>query len=195
MNASAECPVCGLLQSPPELEEGEAAVCPRCGAEVVRRKRDSLSRTRAFALAGLCFYVPAYFFPLAEFHYHGVKSTVTLWGSVSQLFQHRQYGLSALVFFTSILTPAVKLVGLLLLSTMAGSGRLRLARTRLYQFIKFVDPWNMLEVFMLALVVGIAKFRIVADVEPASGAWLFSALVMATILAAESFDSRLIWDE
>jgi paraquat-inducible protein A len=191
----AACPVCGLVQETGPVAAGEAAVCPRCGSEVYRRKPDSARRTLAFALAALIFYLPANYYPLVIVFHRGQVSGVTLWRSVRELFIHGQWGVGLLVFVTSMLTPALKLASLLLLAATAGSPRFRRLRTFLYHFVELVNPWNMLEVFMLALLVGIVKFREVATIVPDTGAWAFGALVALTILASHSFDPRLIWDE
>lgn len=173
----------------------QAATCPRCGAEVRRRKVNSVTRVRALSLAGLLFYGPANYFPLVLVDYHGMEIQTTLWSSVRSLFENGQWGVGALVFMTSIATPALKLLCLFLLSVLAGSGRWRRLRLRLYQVVAFVNPWNMLEIFMVALVVGIVKFGNYADISPGFGAWSFGALVALTILASEAFDPRMIWDE
>lgn len=191
----AACPVCGLVQDAGQPAAGEAAVCPRCGAEVERRKRDSARRTLAFSLAALICYVPANLYPLVVVYHGGQRSDVTLWTSVRELFHQGQWGVGALVFTTSMLTPAVKLASLLLLSLTAGSPRLRTLRTRLYQLVELVNPWNMLEVFMVAMLVGVVKFGQVATIAPEAGAWAFAALVALTIMASHGFDTRLVWDD
>ena len=191
----AACPVCGLVQDAGSPAPGEAAVCPRCGAEVERRKRDSVRRTLAFSLAALICYVPANIYPLVVVYHSGQRSDVTLWTSVRELFTHGQWGVGALVFTTSMLTPAVKLTSLLVLSLTAGSPRFKRLRTALYRLVEFVNPWNMLEVFMVALLVGVVKFGKFATIDPAEGAWAFASVVALTILASHSFDTRLIWDE
>lgn len=191
----AECPACGLLQRTGELSPGEAAVCPRCGGEVRRRKVDSVTRVRALSLAGLIFYWPANYFPLVIVYREGLHSQTTLWSSVRALFTHGQWAVGALVFITSIFTPFVKLACLFLLSILAGSGRWRKQRLWAYEIVKLVNPWNMLEVFMTTLVIGIVKFGSVADILPGIGAWSFAALVALTLLAGEAFDPRLIYDE
>lgn len=191
----ASCPVCALWQRPGKLSVGEAAVCPRCGAEVLRRKKNSIARTRAFSLTGLLFYGPANYFALVRVDYYGIVMKVTLWSSVKSLFQEGQWLVGALVMTTSIITPFVKLLGLFVISVLAGTGRWQRTRMRLYQVIDYVNPWNMLEVFMVALVVGIVKFGKLADIRPGLGAWCFGGMVAMTILAAQVFDPRTIWDE
>lgn len=191
----AECGLCGLIQDPGPEEPGVDAVCPRCGHVVRARKPDSLVRTRALALAGAIVYVPANYFPLVVVDYHGMLRTATIWTSVRTLFENGQYLVGGLVFTTSLLSPVLKLSSLLLLVLLAGTGRFKKARLRAYQLIELVNPWQMLEVFMVALVVGIVKFRHAAQVTPGAGCWFFGALVMLTLLAAQAFDPRLVYDE
>jgi paraquat-inducible protein A len=57
-----------------------------------------------------------------------------------------------------------------------------------------VDPWNMLEVTMLAILVAIAELGKVATVHPGAGVFSFAGVVVLTIWATITFDSRLIWD-
>lgn len=176
------------------MPEGEAAVCPRCGAEVDRRKKDSLRRTLACTIGALFLYVPANVFPLVTVYYSGKVNSATLWSSVEALFQTGQYAVGALLFTTSIATPAIKLLSLLFLCLMTGSPRWQKQRTFLYETIELVNPWNMLEMFMVSLLVGIVKFGEVALIVPGLGALCFGSLVALTILASECYDTRLIWD-
>jgi paraquat-inducible protein A len=48
-------------------------------------------------------------------------------------------------------------------------------------------------VFVVVLLVGMVRFGTVATVEPEPGLLAFGAVVVATMLAASSFDPRLIW--
>ncbi len=190
----AACRVCGLVQDTGRPASGEAAVCPRCGAEVYRRKKDSVRRTLAFSIGALFLYIPANVFPLVTVYYSGKTNSATLWSSVHALFQTGNYGVGCLLFTTSIATPALKLLSLLFLCLMSGSPRWQKQRTFLYGTIELVNPWNMLEMFMVSLLVGIVKFGEIALIVPGAGALCFGSLVALTILASESYDSRLIWD-
>ncbi len=50
----------------------------------------------------------------------------------------------------------------------------------------------MLDIFVVTLMVGMVRFRGLAVIE--AGPAAFGAVVVLTILAAQSFDLRLIWD-
>jgi paraquat-inducible protein A len=100
------------------------------------------------------------------------------------------------VFFASIAVPVLKLIGLaiLLLSTHAGSGRGLRDRTVLYRIVDAIGRWSMIDIFMESILVALVQFGQLASVYPGPGAIAFAAVVILTMLAARSFDPRLMWD-
>jgi paraquat-inducible protein A len=104
---------------------------------------------------------------------------------------------AAIVFFASILTPLLKLLGLfyLVVTTKFKSRRRRLERTWIYRTLEVIGPWAMLDVFLLSVLVGLVQLGRLATVLPGRGLLAFTAVVVLTILATSSFDPMLIWEE
>ncbi len=195
MQGLIACHTCGLVQRlDDDLEPGAVARCARCGSALYRMKRGSLARTAAFALAALILYWPANVYPIVHVDYMGYHSDTTIFNGVRSLIHDGEWFTGGLVFTTSILTPFLKILGLLLLVLTAGSDRCPNARTWLFKAIEFVDPWNMLEVFLLAILISIMEMGRLATVVPGPAVFSFSALVFMTILASLSFDPRIIWE-
>ncbi len=195
MNQIVSCETCGLLQQvEAPLPEHYRATCARCGFEVHRRKPDSRSRTLALALGALILYLPANIYPIVETEYWGMKERTTIFQGIVGLFQQGNYMVGSLVFTTSILTPALKIIGLLMLCITLNWPRWQKFRTWTYKIIQIVDPWNMLEVTLLALLVAVAEMGQIATVHPGAGVFSFGAVVVLTIGATITFDPRLIWD-
>ena len=180
-----------------ELRPGTAAKCCRCGSVLAERKTDSLSRTAAFALAALIFYIPANIYPILRMDYYGAYSESTVWDGCATLFQNGQWVVAAIVFCASILIPLFKLLGLFYLgvTTHVTSARRRRERTRICRIIDVVGPWAMLDVFLLSVLVALVKMGQLATVRPGPGILAFTAVVVLTILASASFDPKLIWEE
>jgi paraquat-inducible protein A len=61
--------------------------------------------------------------------------------------------------------------------------------------IEAVGHWSMLDVFVVVLLVGTIRFGPLGGVMPEPGLLAFGAVVVLTMLAAGSFDPRLIWPE
>lgn len=189
------CRTCGLLQRvATPLPAGTRASCARCDFEIRRRKPDSRNRTLCLALAALILYFPANLFPIVETDYWGMQEKTTIFQGIKGLFLQGNYLVGSLVFTTSILTPALKIIGLLFLSITLPWPRYKKFRTWVFKIIQIVDPWNMLEVTLLAMLVSIAELGEVATVHPGAGVFSFAMVVVLTICATITFDTRLVWD-
>jgi paraquat-inducible protein A len=170
--------------------------CPRCGFRLRGRKPNSIARTWALGLAALILYVPANVFPVLTLTELGYTEPSTILGGVRELLDYGMWPLAALVFFASIVVPGLKVVvlTLLLLTTQAGS-RWRLHdRTVLYRFIDHIGRWSMIDIFMGSILVALLQFGAIVNVVPGPGALAFASVVILTMLAAQTFDPRLMWD-
>jgi paraquat-inducible protein A len=186
------CEICSLVA--PSEEHG--ARCPRCGARRHFRKPESLARTLALVLTAVILYIPANVFPVITVISFGSGSPSTILGGVEELALDGMYPLALLVFFASITVPVLKMVGLaiLLITTRLGS-RWRLRdRTVLYRIVEVIGRWSMIDVFMISILVGLVRLGSIATIEPGVGAISFAAVVIVTMIAAETFDPRLMWD-
>jgi paraquat-inducible protein A len=194
-SSSISCLSCGLIHSidrpvqPPQT-------CTRCGARLFARKPDSVARTWALVATGLLLYIPANVFPaLTVISFgHGMPSTIL--GGVVELMNGEDWPLALLIFTASVAVPVLKLLGLMsLLFSVQRRARARLVdRTRLYRIIEFIGRWSMIDIFVAALLTALVTLGQVATVEPGLGILAFGGVVVVTMVAAESFDPRLMWD-
>lgn len=172
------------------------AICPRCASRLHRRVPRSLSRTWAFLLAAMLLYLPANLLPMMHTVQLGTSRSDTILSGAVYLLLHGMWPLALIVFVASILVPIVKMLILLylLLSVQLRSRWRPLDRTRLYRFTEFVGRWSMVDVFVVTLLVALVHLGVLAEVQAGPAAVYFAAVVILTMLAANSFDPRLIWD-
>jgi paraquat-inducible protein A len=195
MDAVVSCRVCGLVQTVAPMPARATAHCARCNFRLIKRKTHSLTRTGALALAALILYFPANLFPIVTTDYWGASEKTTIFDGIRGLFQTGEWPIGCLVFTTSILTPILKILSLLILVVTIRTHKWKQFRTWVYRLIQIVDPWNMLEVYMLSILIAIAELGKVATVHPGFGVMSFAGVVVLTILATVTFDPRLIWDQ
>ncbi len=188
------CETCGLVQRVEPLPDDSLAQCVRCHFRLHRRRPNSRARTFVFALAAFILYFPSNFYPIITADYHGMHSETTVLQGIRALFEHQQYFIGCLVFCTSLLTPALKIVALIFIPLTLDWPRWQKARTWAYKIIRVIDPWNMLEVFLLAIAVSMIEMGRIATVHPGRGVFSFAAVVALTLMATLSFDPRLIWN-
>lgn len=156
-----------------------------------------LSRPAALALAAAVMLVPANLLPVLSTRTGGSARTDTIMSGIMRLWHDGMWAISAIVFVASILIPLLKLVGLgwLLVAVRRRTTRGRRGLTRLYAMLDFIGRWSMLDVFLVAFLAGAVQFGALATIEPRSGIIAFTAAVVLTILATDSFDPQLIWSE
>jgi len=191
----ARCHDCGLLCALPE-DGAHGASCPRCGAGVHARRRRSLERTSAFLIAAALCYLPANLLPIMQVTSLGRAQADTIMSGVVYLLTHGMWPLAIVVFTASVFVPILKIVILtgLLVSVHRASRWRPVERTRLYRITEAIGRWSMVDIFVVTILVALVRLGNLATVEAQPGAVFFGAVVVLTMLAAESFDPRLIWD-
>jgi len=183
-----------------ELNKQEADVdeqsCTRCGAQVHARRPNSLTRTWALLITAAIIYIPANVLPIMTVSSLGQGEPSTIMSGVIELVQHGMIPIASVVFIASILVPTFKLVGIALLLFSVQRRQPLSARQRIwmYRFIEFIGRWSMLDIFVIAILVAVVNFGRIASVEANLGAVAFASVVILTMLAAVTFDPRLIWD-
>jgi len=188
------CDACGLLSRPAGAEEpGE---CPRCGEELEFRRRDAIQRTWALVAAAAICYLPANILPVMRTTTLTSEAPDTIISGVVYLYMSGSWYLALILLIASVMIPLAKLAALvfLLVTVQRGSDRNNRERARLYRVLEIIGRWSMVDVFVATFVVALIQLRPLMSVAPEPGVLFFSAVVILTIFAAESFDPRLIWD-
>ena len=116
MNTIVSCDTCGQVQQVDPVPRGFIARCARCEFQLFRHRPNSRRRTLAFSLAALILYFPSNIYPVVTAEYHGMHSETTVFEGIKSLYLHQQFFIGTLVLFTSILTPALKIMGLLMIT-------------------------------------------------------------------------------
>lgn len=178
-----------------DSEQG-TQTCTRCGAIVHARRPNSIVRTWTLLIAASILYIPANVLPIMTVSALGQGSPDTIMSGVIALLKHGMLPIAAVVFIASILVPTFKLIGigLLLYSVQRRQPLSARQRILMYRFIEFIGRWSMLDIFVIAILVAVVNFGRIASVEANLGAVAFATVVILTMLAALTFDPRLIWD-
>ena len=115
---------------------------------------------------------------------------------VVYLFENGMWPLAAIVFVASVVVPVAKILSLAgLVASVKRKSRWRPRdRAATYRIVELVGRWSMVDVYVVTILIALVHLGTLANVEVRFGAIFFSAVVVLTILAAESFDPRLIWD-
>lgn len=171
-------------------------LCPRCRAPIHARKPHSIATTTALVVSAAVLYIPANLLPVMRMHTFFSDESDTIMSGVLSLLDEGSWPLALLVFLASIVVPLLKLIAMswLLFSVARKSPGHPGQRSKLFRLVEFIGRWSMLDVYAVAILVALVQIRSLATIRVGLGALAFGAVVVLTMLAAQSFDERLLWD-
>jgi paraquat-inducible protein A len=177
--------------------EAGTARCPRCGGRLMSRDPNALQRVWAWWIAGALFFIPANLYPMLITTTFGRAEQATIVGGVVELAHYGAYGVAFIVFFASIIIPVGKFVaiGYLALAVRKPHAMKPKHLLHLFEFVEWIGRWSMIDVFVVAILVALVQFDLLATINPGVAAVCFALSVVFTMLSALSFDSRAIWDK
>ena len=192
--ALVACHDCDLLHRHVALPPKGRAKCIRCGAILYRDARGAFDRTLAFSLASLVLLLVANLFPFMTFKMGGLVEVNHLASGVSELGSQGYWELAALVFFATVLAPALRLTLLVFVSASLRSGWRPSGLKGALKAASVLQEWAMLDVFLLGAIVAVIKLSDLADVHLDLGMYAFCGLILTLSAANAAFDTHAAWD-
>ncbi len=170
--------------------------CPRCGSTMHLRKHDSIQRTLALLVTACLLYIPANLYPIMYTDQLGSTEASTIMGGVILLIELGSVPVAVVIFVFSVIVPSGKLMTLFYLVWTVERHSPLDARQRsiMYRVTEFIGKWSMVDVFVVSILVALVHLGGLLVIRPGIAAVSFAGVVIVTMIAAESFDSRLIWD-
>ncbi|NQY33156.1 MAG: paraquat-inducible protein A [Coraliomargarita sp.] len=171
--------------------------CPRCGSPIHVRKKNSMNRTLALLCTAYICYIPANVFPIMFTDQFGNTIESTIIGGVLLLIQMHSYPIAAIIFIASVMVPLGKIFMMFYLCWVAHRGCDASARqlTRAYGITELIGKWSMIDVFVVFILVALVNLGQILAIRPGIASLAFAGLVVVTMIAAESFDPRIFWDQ
>ncbi len=189
------CPECDLLVRCGSAAVGEKEHCPRCHYLLHRPRAQSVVRTFALSLTGLCLLLPANLLPIVGVKILGTSHDGTLLSGVMTLFNEGMWGVAILVLLSSILFPMLSIVLSLLISGHLYFNRPNRYLSEWLRTLQHIDEWAMLEVYLLGIIVACVKLASMAELKFGLGLTAFVLLLLVTVTLASNFDSTLFWQQ
>ncbi|MGR5076327.1 PqiA/YebS family transporter subunit [Photobacterium swingsii] len=198
--AKLACEECGLVMSVPELHEGDKASCPRCHHGVVKQIEQPFQRPIAFGIATLVMLALSVSFPFMSFSVQGLNQNITLFHA-AQMLQHFENSLLALLLLlTVIVLPGCFIVMVMYLyrqaqliqqSTVA-RGNIKTVK-RVARFVFHIEPWLMVDVFLIGVLVSLIKIASLADVGLGMSFWAFCIYTGLVVKFVSMVDRTWLW--
>jgi paraquat-inducible protein A len=154
----------------------------------------SLARASAFSLAALVLMVPVHVFPFLTMEVASLMQRLTLAGSASALMREGAPVLGVAVVLFTMVAPLMLAGGMVYVCLPLMFGRAAPGAERVVWWMYLSEPWNMVEVFLLGVVVSLLKIAKISEVSFGMGFWAFAGVMVFTAAAAAGIDREELWD-
>jgi len=184
------CHFCDTLHDAPAVPEGTAARCRRCGVVLYQNRPASLVRTTAFSLAALVLMGIVHGFPFLTMKTSGLQTELSLYRASRELIREGSVAMGWGVALFTIVAPLVMAGGMLYVNAPLLFGRAAPGARRVARWIGQTEPWNMIEVFLLGVLVSMLKLGKMAELVFGVGFWAFAALMICMAAQGAAIDSN-----
>lgn len=207
--APAPQPVAGKMAGQTGLSQGlkvcscctalvplEQPYCSRCKTRVHQRIPNSMQKTVALLITATILYIPANTLVMMETVSLGESIYSTIVSGIVLMWLEGSYPVAIVVLLASVVIPIAKIVvmfWLTYLTTLPLSERSKHG-TWVYPVVDWIGRWSMVDVLVVAILAALVRFDAMVGVYPGAATFVFAAVVIITMLAAMSFDPRLLWD-
>ncbi|GAB3517084.1 paraquat-inducible protein A [Photobacterium alginatilyticum] len=194
------CEECGLVTELPVLTDGQKASCPRCGHTLAKHISQPFQRPLSYGIACLIMLVLSISFPFMSFSVQGISQEITLLHAAKMLSNFKNSLLAALLLLTVVILPAVYITIVLYLywvakklSLTTGTKSVRMFEKRLCRGMTVIEPWLMVDVFLIGVLVSLIKIASLADIGLGMSFWAFCFYTLLVVKCVSMVDRTWLW--
>lgn len=174
----------------------QTATCDRCGHRLYSRDHKCMQRVWAFWLIGLMCYIPANVYPMLQTKTLFYVQQSTIVGGAIELIEYGSWGVALVILFASVVIPIGKFLAIafLAISVRRSSGVANTQRQAVFEVVEYIGRWSMIDIFVVAILSSLVQLNVLVSIFPGPASLFFTLSVIFTMISAQAFDSRLIWD-
>ncbi|RJX72834.1 paraquat-inducible protein A [Vibrio sinensis] len=187
------CQGCELAVDVVDVKQGRSAYCPRCGTQLYRGGKPSLSGNLAVAITCLLLFIPSHFFAFISIRLFGVMIPATLPSGVFTLFNEGFIFLSILIFFCSSIAPLAVCSSVVFAHLALKFNNFRLLKVSL-GLIQKLKHWVMIDVFLISVAISCFKLQDYSDIFVGPGLYGLILLQLFTVLLISRVSVRRYWE-
>ncbi len=185
---------CDTVQQLDKLERGFCMRCICCNGRLLMNPKGGLDTPLALIVSAIIFFIIANSYPLMTMGISGLSHTTMLFGVALGFVDENQLGLALLVGMTIIIAPLLIILAMFyVLVSVRFKLRLPLTKMALVWIVR-LQPWGMMDVFLLGAIVAFIKLTGQSDVIFGIGFYALSALIISYAGAIVTFEPYLVWE-
>ncbi len=187
------CHECGTVHRLPAMPNDTVARCVACDAKIYTRFEATIERTLALYLAALALFLVANAFPLLSMAIAGQTNASTILDSAKALYDDGMWPLALAVGLAGCVIPLLKILGMLAVLIPLHLGRRPRWVFAGFRWVERFQPWAMLEVYLLGVIVAYVKMQDLATVHVGIALYAFVGAIVLLAAADARFDPHAVW--
>ncbi len=187
------CHECGTVHHLPAMPDDTVARCVACGAKIFIRFERSVERTLALYIAALALFLVANGFPILSMSIGGQSNASTILDSAIALYDDNMWPLALAVGLAGIFLPLAKMLGMLAILVPLQLGLRPRWMVAGFRWVERLQPWAMMEVYLLGVIVAFVKLQDLATVHLGIALYAFVGTIILLAAADARFEPHAIW--
>lgn len=187
------CHECGTIHRLPAMSDNTVARCVTCNAKIFVRFVRSVERTLALYLAALVLFVVANAFPILSMSIGGQANASTILDSARALYDEGMWPLAIAVGLAGCLLPLAQILGTLAVLLPLQLGWRAPWMVAGFRWVERLQPWAMMEVYLLGVIVAYVKLQDLAIVHLGVALYAFVGTIILMAAANARFEPHAVW--
>ena len=189
------CKKCHTLHEKIELKEGAKALCSSCNRIIYRRDSQIIDKTLALVITALISFVLVFLFTIITININGLEQDLTLTALFVVILEEKEYVVGVMLFFLIVLFPLAILISMLFLLLNMRLKKSGYLVKRLLILLAHLEPWNMIDIFFISLLVAMVKLFDYAQIELGVSFVAFIFTLILDIIITKNISFYMLWEE
>ncbi|MDX8386985.1 MAG: paraquat-inducible protein A [Ghiorsea sp.] len=187
------CPGCQKIHAKHSIKDGTDATCASCNLILYRKDSHLLDRGLTINITALIFLGIATAFPLVSIEILGSQQSLTIFQSISHLFENGYYIIGVATALFILLIPLI--VGISEISALLLLKRKKHSQATRYLLILLskLQPWGMSEVYLISILITLIKLLSHADINIGISFWALAIYAMINLYNIKVIHISELW--
>jgi paraquat-inducible protein A len=184
---------CATLHKKVILSQSKKAICRTCHTTLYRKHYNLLSKSLALSLTTLIFFITANVFPIVTIDLGGSMSEITLSSVILTMFDQQFYFSGLLLAFVVFLLPLLLIVNFIILLVFMKLKINEEAVKKMLVLLSSLLPWNMVEIFLISILVAMVKLIGYAEINFGISFWALVLFVLIDMYMTKNISMIALW--
>jgi paraquat-inducible protein A len=187
------CKKCATLHKKIILSDAKKAICTTCHSTLYRKHHNLLDKSLALSLTTLIFFITANLFPIVTIDLGGSVSEITLGSVILTMFDQQFYFSGLLLTFVVFLLPLLLIVNFIILLVFMKLKINEEAVKKMLVLLSSLLPWNMVEIFLISILVAMVKLIGYAEINFGISFWALVLFVLIDMYMTKNISMIALW--